>query len=291
MSTFLAELRYAVRMLLKVAGLHDHRCSRPRARHRREHRHLQRRQRRIARVRCHIRSRTSSSVCARRRASSRAARSLTRTISTGAKARARFTDLALAAPQNVNFASMGGETEPERIQGAQVSWNFIGRNWAEAAVLGRDFDESGRRPDAHKVAIVTQEFWQKQFGGAPDVLGKQIMVDGMPARDCRRRTAGAAVSAPVADLHAARRPAEGAESVLARGNHPGFSASGGSNPACRCSRRPPISNDDLRRARAEVSRHATPAGAMAARTCCSKRRSATTAIASICCSRPSDACC
>jgi putative ABC transport system permease protein len=133
-----------------------------------------------------------------------------------------FTDIALLRRSNVNFASTGGETEPERIPGAQVSWNFMAVLGLKPR-LGRDFTEADDVPNAHKVAIVTPEFWQKRFGGAPDILGKQIMVNGVP-----REIIGVAppelqyprlsqIYVPLGDL----RKEEG---VLARGNHPGFSA-------------------------------------------------------------------
>jgi putative ABC transport system permease protein len=139
-----------------------------------------------------------------------------------------FTDIALLRRSNVNFASMGGETEPERIPGAQVTWNLMAVLGLKPR-LGRDFVESDDVPNAHKVAIVTHEFWQKRFGGAADILGKQIMVNGVP-----REIIGVAppelqyprlsqIYVPLGDLR--QEPG-----VLARGNHGGWSALGRLKP-------------------------------------------------------------
>ena len=139
-----------------------------------------------------------------------------------------FTDLALLRRQDVNFANMGGGDEPERIGGAVTSWNLLAVLGLKPR-LGRDFLESDDVPNAPKVAIISHDFWQKHFGGANDVLGKQIMVNGLP-----REIVGVAppelqyprlakIYTPLGDLR--QQPG-----VLARGNHPGFSALGRLKP-------------------------------------------------------------
>lgn len=45
-------------------------------------------------------------------------------------------------------------------------------------VLGRSFRSSEEIQGSHRVAILGHAFWQSRFGGAPDVLGQSLRVDG-----------------------------------------------------------------------------------------------------------------
>ncbi|MGI8821195.1 MAG: ABC transporter permease [Chthoniobacterales bacterium] len=133
-----------------------------------------------------------------------------------------FTDIALLRRTNVNFASIGGEAGPERIDAAQVTWNYLAILGMKPK-LGRDFLEADDVPKGPKVVLIGEALWQKQFGGARDVLGKQVILDGVPREivgvypsDVRypRKTE---MLLPLGDLRAQAN-------VLQRGNHPGFSA-------------------------------------------------------------------
>ena len=139
-----------------------------------------------------------------------------------------FTDLALLRRTSVNFANMSGESVPERIGGAQVSWNYLGVLGMKPKI-GRDFTEADDVPNAPKVMLISEGLWQRQFGGANSVLGQQVMIDGVPreiigvlSRDVRypRLTQ---IYLPLGDLRA--QPG-----VLQRGNHPGFSTLGRLKP-------------------------------------------------------------
>src|SRR6188768_1078438 len=56
-----------------------------------------------------------------------------------------FTDIALLRRTSVNFATMSGESVPERIGGAQVSWNYLAVLGMRPKI-GRDFTETDDVP-------------------------------------------------------------------------------------------------------------------------------------------------
>jgi putative ABC transport system permease protein len=135
-----------------------------------------------------------------------------------------FADLALFRRGDANLSATGGESEPERIGSARVTYNFLSVLGLPPA-LGRDFRESDDVPGCKKVALISNGLWKRRFGGWPGVVGQQLMLDGVA-----REIVGvlqpnvklprlAQVYIPVEDLRADKN-------VLNRGNHPGFSALG-----------------------------------------------------------------
>ena len=75
--------------------------------------------------------------------------------------------------------TLAGRAEPERVSGALVSADFFRVLGLEPAA-GRHFvgDEDQAGHDA--VAVISHELWQARFGGAPDVIGRVLTVDGSP---------------------------------------------------------------------------------------------------------------
>ena len=49
-----------------------------------------------------------------------------------------------------------------------------------APLLGRTLEAQDARPGAAKVAVLSHGLWQRRFAGAPDVLGREIRLDGQP---------------------------------------------------------------------------------------------------------------
>ncbi|MBH1493963.1 ABC transporter permease [Stenotrophomonas maltophilia] len=47
-------------------------------------------------------------------------------------------------------------------------------------VLGRNFNQEESRPGGPSAALITYDFWQRTFGGAEDVLGRSLQVEGKP---------------------------------------------------------------------------------------------------------------
>ncbi|MFN2475442.1 MAG: ABC transporter permease [Chthoniobacterales bacterium] len=139
-----------------------------------------------------------------------------------------FTDIALLRRSSVNFATIGGESVPERIGAAQVTWNFLAVLGIHPRV-GRDFLESDDVPNAAKVALIAENLWQRQFGGSNSVLGKQIMVNGV-AREIIGVLPADVRYPRLAQIYLPLDDVRAQENVLARGNHPGFSALGRLKP-------------------------------------------------------------
>ena len=69
--------------------------------------------------------------------------------------------------------------EPERLQGFAVSADLFRVLGVEAA-QGRTFLEEEDRPGNDRVVVISHELWQRRFGGAPDLVGKSIMLNGEP---------------------------------------------------------------------------------------------------------------
>ncbi len=96
-------------------------------------------------------------------------------------------------------------------------------------VLGRNFTLEEDTPGGPKAVLLGHALWQRRYGGDSAVLGRRIMLDGVP-----REVVGilppelkfprlAEVLVPLGDIRAEAN-------TLARGNHPGFSAMGRLQP-------------------------------------------------------------
>ena len=62
-------------------------------------------------------------------------------------------------------------------------------------LLGRAFSEADDRPSSPATVILSYGYWQRRFGGAEDVLGQTLTVDGAPHEVDRRAAAGLPLSA------------------------------------------------------------------------------------------------
>src|SRR5262249_25242585 len=64
--------------------------------------------------------------------------------------------------------------------GAYVTQDFF-RTLGIKPVMGRDFTEADNRPGAAKVVIISDEFWQRDFDGDPEVVGRTMRLNGRSA--------------------------------------------------------------------------------------------------------------
>ena len=80
---------------------------------------------------------------------------------------------AVRGGESFNFTGAG---EPERLQGRLVSAEFFSTLGVER-LLGRDFLAEEDRPGAAPAVILSYGFWQRRFGGDPDILGKQLTLN------------------------------------------------------------------------------------------------------------------
>jgi putative ABC transport system permease protein len=85
-------------------------------------------------------------------------------------------DVAAIWPISVNLTGAG---RPERIQAAAVSFNYF-KLLGVGPVLGRDLvkaDDAGR---LGYVELISWDLWQRRFGGSPDVIGQTVRIDDDP---------------------------------------------------------------------------------------------------------------
>jgi predicted permease len=86
----------------------------------------------------------------------------------------------LAAYLNGSTVNVTLDGTPRRYTGGYVTEDFL-RILGVSPLLGRDFTAEDNRPGAEKVAIIGYGIWQRDFAGAPDVVGKGVRINGTPA--------------------------------------------------------------------------------------------------------------
>jgi len=87
-----------------------------------------------------------------------------------------FSDIAAMQGQSV---ALTGVDEPTRLVGGFVSANYF-RMLGVRPALGRDFVQAEDRPGAAHVCLLTHAAWQTRFGGAPDTLGRVLILNSEP---------------------------------------------------------------------------------------------------------------
>jgi predicted permease len=75
--------------------------------------------------------------------------------------------------------SITGDGEPERLQGLLLSASVLPLLRVQP-VLGRAFGLEDDTPGAPRRVMLTYGYWQRRFGGADTVVGRQLIVDGRP---------------------------------------------------------------------------------------------------------------
>jgi len=89
-----------------------------------------------------------------------------------------FEDMTFFAPQTFLLGNADGP--PERMRAARISSNFFTILGVEP-VLGRVFS-SEEENRAEPVAVLSYRLWRDRFGGSPQVLGKDLVMDGRKYR-------------------------------------------------------------------------------------------------------------
>ncbi|HEY0368650.1 MAG TPA: ABC transporter permease [Chthoniobacterales bacterium] len=139
-----------------------------------------------------------------------------------------FTDVALVRRENFNFATSDGSAEPERVNGARVTFNYLALLGMKT-LIGRDLTEEDDRPGSAPVVLIGENMWRLRFARSPKALGQRVTVDGVP-----REIIGVVpekvtfprlsqIWVPLAEMRA--QP-----NIVSRDNHPGFSAFGRLKP-------------------------------------------------------------
>ena len=89
-----------------------------------------------------------------------------------------FEHLGTILPHARPYTITGGE-EPERVPGTAMSVNLLPTLGVNPQ-LGRNFSLAEGMADAQDVALISDRYWQRKFGGSPDVLGMSMTVNGNP---------------------------------------------------------------------------------------------------------------
>jgi predicted permease len=81
-----------------------------------------------------------------------------------------------AVTQNIAFNYSGNGTTPERLVGAQVSWQWFDVFWAQP-YLGRVFRPEEDQPNANHEVILAYRTWKNRFGGDPAIIGQTLLLN------------------------------------------------------------------------------------------------------------------
>jgi putative ABC transport system permease protein len=87
---------------------------------------------------------------------------------------------ALAAYLNGSTVIATVEGHPVRYTGAYVTEKFFAI-LGISPLMGRDFTTADNTPGAAQVAIIGYGIWQRDFGGASDIIGKALRINGKSA--------------------------------------------------------------------------------------------------------------
>ena len=85
-----------------------------------------------------------------------------------------FTSLAAITESS---ASLTGSGEPVQLDVGAVSWQFFDVLGVKPA-LGRTFVAADEVLNQHRVVVITDRLWKRQFGGDQNIVGKNITLNG-----------------------------------------------------------------------------------------------------------------
>jgi len=85
-----------------------------------------------------------------------------------------FQDVSASA---FNVANLTGEASPEQIQMTRASADFF-RVCGATVLYGRTYTAGEDLPKEPKTAVLAYNFWQRRFGGDPQVIGRRITLSG-----------------------------------------------------------------------------------------------------------------
>lgn len=82
-----------------------------------------------------------------------------------------------AGAMSLEGLTISGAGQPERVHGAGVTASLF-RTLGVRAAVGRVFSPEEDRPGADNVIVLSDALWRRRFGGAPEVVGTTVRVDG-----------------------------------------------------------------------------------------------------------------
>lgn len=87
-----------------------------------------------------------------------------------------FSDMAAFFDRTLNLTSDG---EPEEVPGQLATTNLFSV-LGTSAVLGRTFVEEDGREGQPRVVMISHGLWQRRFGGDPNIIGREIILNERP---------------------------------------------------------------------------------------------------------------
>ena len=82
---------------------------------------------------------------------------------------------------NVAGINLTGEGEPERLPVSNVTADFF-KVFGVNPLLGRTFVEGEDTPGKNTVCVISYAFWQRRFGGDPNIAGKMLNLNNTPTQ-------------------------------------------------------------------------------------------------------------
>ena len=123
---------------------------------------------------------------------------------------------AYMAAFNPRSTNLSGEQGPERVDYAMVTSDIFSVLGAKP-VLGRAFLPEDDVSGSGEVIVISHGFWQRYFGGANDVIGKRLILNGAP--NTIVGVMPSYVRFPSADIELWKPIARSPDSTGSRGSH------------------------------------------------------------------------
>ena len=82
-----------------------------------------------------------------------------------------------AAGYSFGVMNLTGGERPEQLPSARVTADFF-RLFGAQTSAGRTFTPDEDRPNGGKVVVLSQGFWQRRFGGDPQIVGRTLPLSG-----------------------------------------------------------------------------------------------------------------
>src|SRR5437773_9358960 len=93
------------------------------------------------------------------------------------KARTRvLSDIATVTGRSLTLSD---REEPERVNGATVTWNMFPMIGVQP-ILGRQIRQEEDTPGGPRVVLLSHGVWQRRYAGDPSVIGRTITINGNP---------------------------------------------------------------------------------------------------------------
>jgi putative ABC transport system permease protein len=86
----------------------------------------------------------------------------------------------MSAYLNGSTVNLTADGEPRRYTGAYMTEDFF-KILGVKPIMGRDFTAEDNKPGAPKVLLLSHGVWQRDFGGNPSIVGKDVRLNGKPA--------------------------------------------------------------------------------------------------------------